>query len=163
MSDENGKQPSHRSRDLYRAALALLELAACSKPQSGPDGRIQAPAITPLPGALALRLAYCRNSLNRIRETIDEEQKAVRVRHDVEEKKDLKTPEAIAAWTEHAQAAEKELREMMEGEREWSPPATIRVGQLLDRNLPDDWLAALLTVGVIVGELPPDEAPDKKK
>jgi len=161
MSDTNGTQ--HKNRALYAAAIALIELGRSTKPQLGPDGRQSAPLIPPLPGDISLRLGYNRNSLQAIAETIEAEQKALREQCGLQDTQSLKTPEEREAWAKAEKEYDAANQALMTDTREWHSPAPVRVAQLVDRNLPDEWLAALLTVGVIVGELPPDEAPDKKK
>lgn len=156
MSEQNGHR-EYRTRDLYRAALALIELGRATKPQMTREGRQSAPLLPPLPGHVALRLAFCRNSLEPIATTIEEEQQAVRAKHGIAARTTLETPDAILRYGAQAEEAERELQAMMEAPRQWSPPATVRITQLMDRQLPDEWLAALLAVGIVTGDLPSDD------
>jgi hypothetical protein len=141
---------------LYAAALALIELGRATKPQPGPDGRLQQPVLPPLPGEISLRLAYNRNSLQQIAEAVEAAQLELRQKYDLTSTPT--TPEERAAWLERSRAFEEENRRLLNDVREWSSPAKIRARQLLDRNVPDEWLAALVAVGIIVDDLQHDSA-----
>lgn len=153
---------SYRNRALYEATIALVEMGRASKPQITADGQ-RPPTISPLPADLSFRFAMNRNSLRPIGEAIEEEQKALREKHDIEKHRELKTAEERTAFAEAVTAYEAENRTLLNQEIEWRSPAPVRIAQLGERAIPDEWLASWLAVGIVVGELPPDETLDAKK
>jgi hypothetical protein len=161
VSESNGTQ--HRNRALYAAAIALIELGRATKPQLGPDGRQSAPLIPPLPGDISLRLGYNRNSLQAIAETIEAEQKTLREQCGLQDTQSVKTPEEREAWAKAAKTYDAANQALLTDTREWHSPAPVRVAQLVDRHLPDEWLAAFLAVGIVTGDFPAENPPDAKR
>lgn len=110
-------------RQLRTAYLALLEWAAASKPSVNEKGEMCKPCIEPLPAHLGFRLALCRNSLRAVVEPAEEE---------LQKTTDLQ-----------------ERRKLLETETEWKAPTSINLQQLADRKIPEDWIAALIEVGIL--------------
>ncbi|MDZ7418786.1 MAG: hypothetical protein ONB52_21895 [candidate division KSB1 bacterium] len=134
-----------RALELREAFLALSEWLAASKPSRDEQGRHVAPAVPPLPVKLGLHLALCRNSLKVVMESLDE-----RIEEVNEKYRSLLQAQGSTALTPDQQREwNKEIRELLSATVEWQPPATIRLDQLGDRAVPEEWLAALVVVGVI--------------
>lgn len=141
----------HSVMDLRAAYTALVEWNTYSKPSRDDSGRNQPPVISPLPVHLGFRLALCRNSLQKkVIEAIDEPLQALqeKYRELLEERK--KTDPNATLTPEEQGEYNKELVALSREEVEWSPPATIELRALGDRALPEEWVAALLAVGILV-------------
>jgi hypothetical protein len=161
---ETNRKREYPTRQLYAAALALVEYGKATKPELTQKGR-NPPAIPPLPGELGLRLAYCRNSLEAVAKEYETKQEEARDQHTPDTLPKDATADQRMAWAQAQRTASKaldgELRSLAEVPREWHPPATLRLQQLLDRSIPEEWLAAWLAVGIIVGEPGDLDAPAK--
>lgn len=115
---------AYTNDELYRAYLALIEMGRATKPDNGP------PKLAPFPAPLAFRFALNRNHLKPVIEAIEEQMAEIQQNPD-------------------SGMAAKRLRELAREQIAWSAPAPIKVAQLGDRQIPDDWLSAWLTVGII--------------
>ncbi|GIW90785.1 MAG: hypothetical protein KatS3mg109_1355 [Pirellulaceae bacterium] len=127
-----------KNSELYNALVALLELAAATKPQQGPEGT-RKPVIDPLPAHVGFRLALCRNALRPTGEAIDEQRERLRA-------------ECFEGGNSDPTRFESELRRILDEETDWTPPAKIKLSQLGDRQIPDAWLSAWAAVGILVDE-----------
>jgi hypothetical protein len=146
------------NRDLYDALLALIELGNATKPQRSQDGRSSQPVLGPLPAHIAFRLALCRNSLRPIGEAYEEQLSELRAAHGL--KQPLTGPDGQRQVAEAIRTYTEAVRQLERQEVAWSPPATVRLQQLADRPIPDAWLAAWASVGIIVDE--PEPQPEKR-
>ncbi|GIW89942.1 MAG: hypothetical protein KatS3mg109_0374 [Pirellulaceae bacterium] len=127
-----------KNSDLYNALVALLELAAATRPQQRPEGTSK-PVIDPLPAQIGFRLALCRNALRPIGDAIDEQREKLRV-------------ECFEGGNSDPKRFESELRRILDEDTEWNPPAKIKLAQLGERQIPDAWLSAWAAVGILVDE-----------